>query len=180
MLQIEIPEGEEFDERTNEFLYHSACTLTLEHSLVSISKWESKWKKPFIGRKDKTNEELIDYIRCMTVTPHVDPGIYRFLSDDDLKRITEYIEDPMTATWFSDKNKKSNKKETITSEVIYYMMFANQIPKECEKWHLNRLMTLIRVFGEKNQPPKKMGKNELLNRNRALNEARRAKYNTRG
>ena len=180
MLQIYVPEGEIYDELKNEFIYHKACTLTLEHSLLSVSKWESKWKKPFIGMKSQTKEELIDYVRCMTITPQVDEIVYKFLSDEHLTMVAKYIEDPMTATTFSDKDKKQKKRQILTSEVIYYMMFSNQIPKECEKWHLNRLMTLIRVFGEKNTPQKKMSKSEILSRNKALNEARRAKYGTRG
>lgn len=180
MLTIHIPESEGFDENTNEFITIKACTLTLEHSLVSISKWESKWKKPFINGKPKTDEEFKDYVRCMTITPQIDPLVYELITPDVIKQIMDYIEDPMTATWFNDKNKKKSKKEILTSEVIYYMMIAQQIPMECQKWHLNRLMTLIRVCSEKNAPQKKMSKSEIYARNRALNAQRRAKYNTKG
>lgn len=180
MLTIHIPDSEGFDERTNEFINVKACTLTLEHSLVSIAKWESKWKKPFITDKKRTEEEFIDYIRCMTLTTQVDPLVYKFLTPENMKQISDYIEDPMTATWFSDKDKKKKNKEILTAEVIYYMMIAQQIPMECQKWHLNRLMTLIRVCSEKNAPKKKMSKSEIYARNKALNAQRRAKYNSKG
>ena len=180
MLTIYIPEGEAYDEKTEEFISIKPCTLTLEHSLVSISKWESKWKKPFISDKSQTEDEFRDYVRCMTITTQVDPLVYKFLTSDHIKQIMDYIEDPMTATWFNDKNKKKSKKEVLTSEVIYYMMIAQQIPMECQKWHLNRLMTLIRVCSEKNAPQKKMSKSEIYARNKALNAQRKAKYNTRG
>lgn len=180
MLTIHIPESEGFDENMNEFINVKACILTLEHSLVSIAKWESKWKKPFISDKQITDEEFRDYIRCMTLTTQVDPLVYKFLTPENMKQIKDYIEDPMTATWFSDKDKKKKNKEVLTAEVIYYMMIAQQIPMECQKWHLNRLMTLIRVCSEKNAPKKKMSKSEIYARNKALNAQRRAKYNTKG
>ena len=180
MLKIHIPEGEEFDERTNEFVYHSACTLALEHSLISVSKWESKWKIPFINGKEKTHEQFLDYIRCMTLTTQVDPSVYKFITPEQMKQITTYIEDSMTATRFKEDKKKNKKPQSLTSETIYYMMFAQQIPIECEKWHLNRLMTLIRVCSEKNAPQKKMSKSEIYAQNKMLNAQRRAKYNTKG
>lgn len=180
MLTIHIPESEGFDENTNEFINVKACTLTLEHSLVSIAKWESKWKKPFITDKQKTEEEFRDYIRCMTLTTQVDPIVYSFLTPENMKQIMDYIEDPMTATWFSDKDKKKKSKEVLTAEVIYYMMITQQIPMECQKWHINRLMTLIRVCSEKNAPKKKMSKSDIYARNKALNAQRRAKYNSKG
>lgn len=180
MLKIHVPEGEEFDERTNEFIYHPACTLVLEHSLISVSKWESKWKVPFVNRKEITQEQLLDYIRCMTLTTQVDPSVYKFITPEQIKQITAYIEDSMTATRFKEDKKKNKKPQALTSETIYYMMFAQQIPIECEKWHLNRLMTLIRVCSEKNAPQKKMSKSEIYAQNKMLNAQRRAKYNTKG
>lgn len=160
MLQITIPAAEYFDELTEEFIEVKAYTLQLEHSLISISKWEAKWKKPFLGKEDKTEEETMDYIRCMTITQNVDPMAYRALPNSELQRIKEYINDPMTATWFHDRDKKASTRRVITSELVYYWMIAQNIPIECEKWHFNRLMTLIRVCGEKNQPPKKMSKGD--------------------
>ena len=159
MLQVNIPAAEYFDERTEEFIEVSAHTLQLEHSLISISKWEAKWCKPFLAREEKTEEETLDYIRCMTITQNVDPMVYRALPNSELQRIKDYINAPMTATWFKQDNQPPSRR-VITSELVYYWMVAQNIPFECEKWHFNRLMTLIRICGEKNQPPKKMSKHD--------------------
>lgn len=180
MLEIVIPEKELWDESKEEFTYTKAQTLRMEHSLVSLSKWESKWKKAFLSKKEKTYEETIDYIRCMTVTQNVDPDVYKYLSAENIKQINEYINDPMTATTFSENKQTGGNHEILTAEVIYYYMIASNIPFECQKWHLNKLLTLIRVCSIKNQPPKKMGREELLKRNNALNAARRKKFNTKG
>ena len=180
MLEIVIPEKELWDEAKEEFTHTKAQTLRMEHSLVSLSKWESKWKKAFLSKKEKTYEETIDYIRCMTVTQNVDPDVYKYLSAENIKQINEYINDPMTATTFSENKQTGGNHETLTAEVIYYYMIASNIPFECQKWHLNKLLTLIRVCSIKNQPPKKMGREELLKRNNALNAARRKKFNTKG
>ncbi len=180
MLEIVIPEKELWDEAKEEFTHTKAQTLRMEHSLVSLSKWESKWKKAFLSKKEKTYEETIDYIRCMTVTQNVDPDVYKYLSAENIKQINEYINDPMTATTFSENKQSGGNHETLTAEVIYYYMIASNIPFECQKWHLNKLLTLIRVCSIKNQPPKKMGREELLKRNNALNAARRKKFNTKG
>lgn len=180
MLQITIPAVELFDERINEFISTKEQTLQLEHSLVSLDKWESKWCKPFLSKQDKTPEELLDYVKCMTITQNVDPNVYQFLTDDNLREINSYIEAPMTATTFSDdKNAKKNR-EIITAELIYYWMIALNIPFECRKWHLNKLLTLVKVCNIKNQPPKKTSKKDLLARNAALNAARRKQLNTSG
>lgn len=180
MLTITIPATEEYDDAREEFISTEEQTLTLEHSLVSISKWESKWHKPFLSKDEKTREETIDYIRCMTLTKNVDPNVYYALTSDNIKEINDYIEDPMTATWFSDKHKGPKSREIITSELIYYWMTALQIPFECQKWHINRLMTLIQICSIKSQPPKKMGKKEAMSQQRALNAARRAKSGSLG
>ena len=180
MLTITIPATEEYDDAREEFIETREQTLTLEHSLVSISKWESKWHKPFLGKEEKTKEETLDYIRCMTITKNVDPNVYYALTPDIIKQINDYIENPMTATWFSDRHKGPKNREVITSELIYYWMTALQIPFECDKWHFNRLMTLIQVASIKSQPPKKMGKKEAMNQQRMLNAARRAKTGSRG
>ena len=181
MLNIIVPGAEYFKEDTFEFITIKEQKLQLEHSLVSLSKWESKWCKPFLSENNKTTEMNLDYIRCMTLTQNVDPKIYYALTSDNIKEITEYINAPMTATWFSqnDKNSKKNKHEIVTAEIIYYWMIAYNIPFECQKWHLNRLLTLIQVCNIKNNP-QKISKKDLLNRNRALNEARRAKFNSKG
>lgn len=181
MLQITIPATEQWDEAKQEFINTKEQKLQLEHSLVSLSKWESKWCKPFLGKDEKTDEETIDYIRCMTITQNVDPSVYDFIPNDVREQITKYINAPMTATWFS-KEQKGGKgsSEQITSELVYYWMISLNIPFECQKWHLNRLLTLIRVCNVKNQPPKKMSKKSLMSRNAALNAARRKQFNTKG
>lgn len=180
MLTVTIPATELFDERTSTFVIVKECKLSLEHSLVSISKWESKWKVPFISDKNKTNEQMVDYVRCMTITQNVDPNVYLAIPPSVYDEISKYIESPMTATWFSDKENKGAGREVITSEIIYYWMVTFNIPFECQKWHLNRLLTLIKVCAEKNKPKKNMSKNEILSRNRALNAARRKAMNTHG
>ena len=179
MLKITIPEMEFYDEDNNEFIMFNEQVLQLEHSLVSISKWESKWHVPFLDGKDKTLEQIIDYVRCMTITQNVKPEVYNRLTEDNLKAINDYIENPMTATTFSDINQRPSR-EIITSEIIYYWMVSFNIPFECQKWHLNKLLTLIKVCNIKNSPPKKMSRQEILSRNRALNEARKKNLNTRG
>lgn len=180
MLRITIPAIEQWDEAKNEFVYTKSQSLSLEHSLVSLSKWESKWCKPFLSKDTKTAEETIDYIRCMTLTQNVDPNIYNCLTTENIIQVNKYIEAPMTATWFSEDKKTKANREQITAELIYYWMIALNIPFECQKWHLNRLLTLIRVCNVKNQPPKKMSNKQLLSRNAALNAARRKKLNTKG
>ena len=179
MLKIVIEPTEMFNEQTQEFFSTKRHELQLEHSLVSVSKWESKWRKPFLSKDAKTKEETMDYIKCMTITQNVDDSVYAFLSRKNIEDINSYIDSPMTATTFSDR-KKSSGREIITSEVIYYWMIAQNIPMECQKWHLNRLLTLIRVCNIKNSPPDKIGKSELMRRNSALNAARRAKLGSRG
>lgn len=179
MLRITIPPAEYFDEETNRFITVKGQDLQMEHSLVSVSKWESKWKKPFLGKDPKTREETIDYIRCMTITQHVDPSVYLGLTDKNIMEVNAYIDDPMTATTFKNTNRKTSR-QIVTSEIIYYWMISLEIPMECQKWHLNRLLTLIRVCDEKNQPGKKMSRRDVLAQNRALNQARRAKSGTRG
>ena len=178
MLEIKIDGGELFDEGKEEFITINPQVLKLEHSLVSISKWESKWHKPFLSNDNKTQDEIIDYIKCMTINK-VDDLIYLSLSQDNYNEIEKYIDDPMTATTIKDINQKKSH-ETVTSELIYYWMVALEIPFECEKWHINRLLTLVRICNIKNQPAKKMSNREIYNQNRLLNEARRKKYHTKG
>ena len=180
MLIITIPSQELFNEATQEFVSSKEQTLQLEHSLVSVSKWESKWRKPFLSKESKTIEETLDYIRCMTITQNVNPDIYNFLTNDNIKAINDYIDSPMTATTFSELGYKTGNREIITSELIYYWMIALNVPMECQKWHLNRLLTLIRVCNVKNTPPKKMSRKEIMSRNASLNAARRRKLNTKG
>lgn len=181
MLHITIPAMELWDEDKEEFITNSKPqTIVLEHSLVSISKWESRWNKPFLSKDAKTQEESIDYIRCMTITQNVDPLVYKCLTTENMDDVNNYIDAPMTATVINDKNNTRPNREIVTSELIYYWMIALNIPMECQRWHLNRLLTLIRVCDIKNQPPRKMSRHSILSRNAALNAARRKQFNTRG
>ena len=180
MLYLTVKGRELYDSEHNRFIDVKTQTIQLEHSLVSISKWEARWKKPFLSNKTMTVEETVDYIRCMTITQNVNPYLYFCIDDDNVKEVTAYVYDPMTATWFSKDEKKSPNRAVYTSEVIDWQMITLGIPFECQKWHLNRLLTLIHVCNEKNAPPKKLSGRELANRNRALNAARRKKYNSRG
>ena len=179
MLRIKIPSAEYFNEKDNSFVFTEEKELQLEHSLVSISKWESKWHIPFLDKKEKTKEQTIDYVRCMCLTQNVDPEIFYRIPKNVMDQISAYIENPMTATTFSD-NRKEKSREIVTSELIYYWMVSLNIPFECQKWHLNRLLTLVRVCSLKNQPSKKMSQNEIIARNRALNAERRARLKTKG
>lgn len=180
MLQITIPACEQWDEAKNEFVYTKAQALQLEHSLISISKWESKWNKAFLSKNEKTYEETVDYIKCMTITQNVDPSVYLRLTNENIEQINQYIDAPMTATYFMEDDDKKPSRETITAELIYYWMIALNIPFECQKWHLNRLLTLVKVCNIKNAPPKKRSKGDIMRRNAKLNAARRAKHHTRG
>lgn len=179
MLKIVIPGIELYDEEKEEFITTKSQTLHLEHSLVSLAKWESKWNKPFLTKDNKTYEEIIDYIRCMTITQNVSEDTYRLLTSENIQQVIEYIELPMTATTFSNQ-KKTPSRDVVTAEIIYYWMISLNIPFECQKWHLNRLLTLINVCNIKNQPQKKISRKEIMSRNAALNAARRKQLNTRG
>lgn len=181
MLYITIPATELWDELNQEFITTKATTIQLEHSLVSISKWEAKWQKPFLTKDKKTSEETLDYIKCMTLTQNVNPKTYDRLSYQNVTDINDYVESAMTATTINEpKANKIGNQEQITSELIYYWMIALTIPFECQKWHLNRLLTLIRVCNIKNKPPEKRGRREIMSRNAALNAARRQQLNTKG
>lgn len=180
MFQLVIPGDEIWDEENGCFYYLSNQIIRLEHSLSSLYEWESKWHKPFLSKQGMNYEETIDYIRCMTLDENVSEEVYASLTDKQIKEIEEYIDNPMTATTFSkDKNQKPNR-DIVTAELIYYWMISAQIPFECQYWHLNKLMTLIRVCSIKNEPPKKMDKRESLRQRSALNAARRAQMNTKG
>lgn len=189
MLKITIPDKEYFDDNKEEFVYIPGQTIALEHSLVSISKWEAKYHIPFLSNtNEKTEAQVLDYIRFMTLTQNVDPNIYAGLTRENVQAIQEYIDDKMTATWFTeDLNRDGTPRrrpkpngEVVTSELIYYWMVAYQIPFECQKWHLNRLLTLIRICNVKQEKPKNISKKQLAARNTALNEARRAKMKSKG
>lgn len=181
MLRIEIPTGSEYwDEEKDEFVIPPSFPIDLEHSLVSLSKWESKYCKPFFSKTDKTSAEILDYIKMMAVSPVEQPEVWNNLTQKNVDDIRAYIDAPMTATTFSKETKTSTSREVITSELIYYWMIALTIPFECQYWHINRLLTLIRVCNVKNAPPKKQSKGDIMRRNAALNAERRAKLNSKG
>lgn len=177
MLEIQVPiTPEQWDEKNQVFIPPKTVKLQLEHSLISMHKWESKWHKPFFSKTEKTPEETIDYIKCMTLTQNVNPEIYELLDETNVNDIQNYIGDSMTATTFSDKNDGKASREIVTSELVYYWMLSLNIPFECRKWHINQLLTLIRVCNVKNAPPKKRSKSDLINHHRAVNAARRKKH----
>jgi len=174
---------EMFDEFKQEFIPPiklPEVTLELEHSLVSLSKWEAKWEIPFLGDATKTEEQTLDYIRCMTMNDGVPEEVYGRLSNDDIRIVSEHINSKMSATWFADKPSAPGRKEVITAEVIYYWLIALTIPFECQNWHLNKLLTLIKVCNQKNAPEKKMSRSELIARNRELNASRQKQHKTTG
>lgn len=183
-LRIVIPKRDDvWDEAKNKFVSVKETSLVLEHSLVSISKWEAKWKRPFLHDGPKNTEEVLDYIKCMTLTQNVDPNVYLFLTNENIKQITAYLEDPMTATTVTNHRNPNSRqnKEILTSELIYYYMAANSLPIEFQKWHINRLLMLLTICGIKNSPDnQKMNKRETASYYAALNKARRAKKHSKG
>ena len=179
MLELTIPKTDLWDERNQRFIPVKEQKLRLEHSLVSLSKWESKWCKVFLSKEQKTYEETIDYIRCMTLTQNVDPLVYRCITNSHIDAVNAYIEAPMTASTVKEEKGGPINRQQITSELIYYWMTAYRIPFECQKWHLNRLLTLIHICNIKNSK-KNHNKKSILSSNAALNAARRKKYGTRG
>lgn len=180
MLRLKIAPTEMWDERKQEFVQTGERELMLEHSLISLAKWESKWQKPFLDQKPKTGDEMLDYVRCMTITQNVSPETYSRLTTGNMAEIEQYISRPMTATTLSAEQHGNRNGEKTTAELIYYWMVTLSIPFECEKWHLNRLLALIRVCNLKNQPARKKSQRAILQENRALNAARRQRLRTRG
>lgn len=183
MLKLTILGEDSWDEEQQMFIYPNAIVLELEHSLVSLSKWESIWEKPFMGSEAKTTEETIGYIQAMCLTPDVPPEVFQTLDNDHYRQVDKYINAKMSATWFADPiggPKGPAKREIVTSEVLYYWIFSAQIDVSVEHWHLSRLFTLLKVFNEKNAPPKNMKKADAAAQRRMLNEQRKSKLNTTG
>ena len=180
MLKIIVLGTEHFNEESQEFSTIGDVSLELEHSLVSLSKWESIYEVPFLSVDRKTTEQVIEYIKCMTLTPNVPEEVYDHFSDDNFDKVNSYIDSKMTATWFNEPPGAPKSKSVITAELIYYWMIAFEIPFECQYWHLNRLFTLIRVCNIKQEMPKKMSYLEIVARNRELNEQRRKQLGTKG
>lgn len=181
MLKIIIPAREFFNEKTNEFVYTKPQEITLEHSLISISKWEARHRKPFLDQRNpKTNDEMIDYARCMSLKEYPE-DVFKNLTYGNILEIKKYTDESLTATWFAQDDSVLPSHKIITSEVIYSWMVQNDIPfVPCEKWHLSRLLTLIRVCAQQNIPAKKMSEKSILSQNARLNEQRRAALKTRG
>ena len=183
MLEITIPARELYDQLKQEFIEQPEVKLVLEHSLVSLSKWESKWEIPFLSDDPRTDEQTIDYIRMMDLSPDTPDHAFDRLTDEIIEQVSNYLNAKMTATWFNEPKKSSRRKEVITAEIIYHWMIALSIPFECQHWHLSRLLTLIKVCNEKNTPEKdrkKMSRSELAARNRSLNAKRRAQLKSSG
>lgn len=180
MLQLELKSQEFYDENTNRFFTIKGRKLSLEHSLVSLSKWESKYKKPWFSKKEKTSEETRYYVKCMTITQNVPDETYYLLTNEDIDKVNAYIEDPMTAAKFKSMHGRRHNGEFVTAETFYYWMVSFNLPEKCEKWHLNRLIALIMMCNEKNKPAKKVGRRQSLNNFIALNEKRLKQFNTKG
>lgn len=179
-IKIITPEVELFDEDNKEFITMKSYVLELEHSLLSLSKWEAIWNKPFLSTDNKTNKEIVSYIECMTINKNIPRLVYYHLPSKAYEDITNYIKAPMTATIINDQSKSKRNKEIVTSEIIYYWMIVHNIPLAMERWHLNRLLTLIQVCSIKSAPPKKMSKREIIETRERLNKERREKLNTKG
>ena len=184
MLTITVTLSELFNEATSQFLVGETTTLQLEHSLASLSKWESIHEKPFMSHNDKTPEEILSYIELMTLTPDTPPEVFQKLSEKNVQEINKYINAKHSATWFRETTDQSPSREVITAEIIYYWMTSLNVPLECQTWHLSRLLTLIKVINEKNKPQKtKMTRNDraqMLADRKRLNDQRRAKLGTSG
>lgn len=180
MLNIKIPGVELFDELKSEFTMSDEVHLQLEHSLASLSKWESVWEKPFLSDEEKSIEETIAYVKDMVLTPDISDEVFNRLTNDNLREINAYIAKKMTATWFNERGPKKPNTKVITSELLYYWMVAHSIPFECQYWHLNRLLTLIRVCNAENAPEEEMSQADMLAERRRLNEERRKQFQTKG
>lgn len=182
MLSLTITRPKMLNDETYEFIEGKTWVIQCEHSLVSLRKWEAKYHKPFLTKGEKTWGETVDYIRCMTITQHVPEEAYQWISAENISEVNSYMEDPMTATWFGKEPEGKGKinGRQVTAELIYHWMIALNIPQEYQKWHLNQLLTLIKVCNEENKPPKKRSQKELIAQYAEQNESRRRKFNSKG
>lgn len=183
MIELTIKEERFFNEQTEEFVTIPGTILRLEHSLASVREWESVWHKPFLDDKEKTMAEILDYMQYMCLDKVEDPRVFSVIRESDIQKVIAYIQNPMTATWFSNNNRigaSVRSRETITAEIIYYWMFTLNVPLELENWHLNQLLTLLKVMNIKNGGEKKMSKREAAEQRMRLNKIRRKQYNTKG
>lgn len=180
MLTITILGDEHYNEVTNEFSHHGNVVLEFEHSLVSVSKWESKFIKPFLTDDPKTAEEMLYYIECMILTKDYPSNILDALTQTNVREINEYIASPQSGTVFKETKQYRKNPEQISAELIYYWLVAYKIPFECETWHLNRLFALIRICSIKNDTGNKKSPREQAQSNAQLNEERKRQFNTNG
>lgn len=182
MLTITVPSLQLFDEETERFVNEPEVKLQLEHSLVSLSKWEAKFEKPFLSADEKSPEEIIGYIEAMTLTPNIPPEVFQRITPTLVNQVFNYIDAKMSATWFTERKRATASREIITTEIIYYWLIQFNIPFEAQHWHFNRLMTLIKVCNQKNAPDKqpKMNQRDLAAERRKINEQRKQKLNTTG
>lgn len=186
MYELKVKGGELYNNLTKEFIYVKPHTLIIEHSLISLHAWEAIWHIPFLGDQKLNYEQIVSYIKCMTLNHDVDPNIYLFITDENIKEVNAYIDNPMTATWFGDglgtsKKKKKRAGRIVTAELLYYYMLSLNIPFECRKWHLNQLITLIKVCNEENETPnKKVSKRDFIKRRDEINEMRKKQLHTTG
>lgn len=180
MLTIIVTDVENFDENTQSFMETKGFIIELEHSLASISKWESEFEKPFLASDPKTQDESLGYIRCMCLGSDVTTDMLSRLSPKQMSQINAYINAKMTATWFTERPQAGKAREIVTSEVIYYWMSALTLPFGCDQWHFNKLLTLIKVANSKNAPQKNTPRRDMAAQRRSINASRQQRYNTTG
>lgn len=153
--------------------------LQFEHSLRSLSKWESKNKIAFLAGREKTPAQMVDYYRCMLLSPE-DPDLVYLLDPSQMEELTNYINENQTASSVPNEGPTQYNPETTTSELVYFWMTALKINWEAQDWHFSRLMMLVQITSYKQQPPKKRNPREVLSDMRRENERRKKLFNTSG